>query len=62
VRYFSDGMAVGRESFVESVFAVMREAFTAGRVTGARRMAGGGWEGLRAARALRVKPVDPGDP
>ena len=61
VRYFSDGMAVGRESFVESVFAAMRDAFTSGRKTGARRMSGGDWGELRIARALRVKPVDPGD-
>ncbi len=62
VRYFSDGFAVGRETFVESVFALMRERFTAGRDSGARRMIGGEWEGLRVVRALRVKPVDPGDP
>ena len=60
VRYFSDGLAVGRESFVESVFAVMREAFTPQRKTGSRRMIGSGWGELRSARALRVKPVDPG--
>lgn len=62
VRYFSDGLAVGRESFVESVFAVMREAFSEQRKGGARKMIGGEWDGLRVARALRVKPIDPGDP
>jgi putative transposase len=60
VRYFSAGMAVGRESFVESFFAVMREKFTTARESGARRMRGGEWGELRVARALRVKPVDPG--
>ncbi|MFT4547468.1 MAG: putative transposase, partial [Verrucomicrobiales bacterium] len=60
LRYFSDGMAVGRESFVESVFAVMRDVFAEKRETGARKMRGGEWEDLRVARALRVKPVDPG--
>ncbi|MCP4239001.1 MAG: chemotaxis protein CheW [bacterium] len=60
VRYFSHGMAVGREGFVESVFTLVREAFTSGRKTGARKMVGGDWDGLCAARALRVKPVDPG--
>ena len=62
VRYLSDGMAIGRAAFVESVFAAMREAFTSGRQTGARKMVGGEWGELRVARALRVKPVDPGDP
>ncbi len=60
VRYFSHGMAVGREGFVELVFSPMREAFTSERKTGARKMVGGDWDGLCAARALRVKPVDPG--
>ena len=64
VRYFTAGLAVGRESFVDSVFAAFREHFTLGRVTGARRMRSGGgeagWGELRVARALRVKPVDPG--
>ena len=62
VRYFSDGLVVGRESFVESVFAVLRDVFTTGRESGARRMVGGGWGELKVARALRVKPVDAGDP
>ncbi len=62
VRYFSDGFAVGREAFIESIFTTLREAFTTGRETGSRRMAGGDWDQLRVARALRVKPIDPGDP
>ncbi|MFT4547715.1 MAG: putative transposase [Verrucomicrobiales bacterium] len=62
VRYFSDGLAVGRESFVESVFAICREVFTPERKSGARKMSGGDWDGLRSARALRVKPVVPSDP
>ena len=60
VRDFSDGLAVGREGFLESVFALVREAFSSERETGARKMAGGDWDGLCAARALRVKPIDPG--
>ena len=61
VRYFSDGMAVGSESFIESVFAVLRDSFGAKRESGARRMRGGaGWDGMRAARALKVEPVAPG--
>jgi putative transposase len=60
VRYFSDGLAVGRESFIESVFAVLREVFTADRKTASRSMAGGGWDDFKAARALKIKPIDPG--
>ncbi len=62
LRYFCDGLAVGRGPFVESVFAALRDHFTAGRETGARRMVGGEWEELQVMRALRVKPIDPGDP
>ncbi|MFT4546301.1 MAG: putative transposase [Verrucomicrobiales bacterium] len=62
VRYFSDGLAVGSESFLESVFSALGEFFSARRETCSRKMAGGTWEGLRVARALRVKPVDPGYP
>ncbi|MFT5855425.1 MAG: putative transposase, partial [Verrucomicrobiales bacterium] len=60
VRYLGDGVAVGREAFLESVFGVLRERFTEGRESGARRMRGGeGWGELRTLRALRVNPVEP---
>ena len=62
VRYMSDGMVLGSAAFVDSVFAEKREAFASSRTSGARRMGGGEWGGLRVARALRVKPIDPGDP
>jgi putative transposase len=60
IRYFSDGFAVGRESFVDSVIQALRASFAAGRKVGARRMVGGDWDGMRSARALRVDPIDPG--
>ncbi|MFT4548020.1 MAG: putative transposase [Pseudoalteromonas tetraodonis] len=60
VRYFSDGLAIGSESFVESVFAVLNDVFTDDRKTGSRHMVGGEWDGLKSARALRIKPIDPG--
>ena len=60
VRYLGDGVAVGREAFLESVFGVLRERFSEGRESGARRMRGGeGWGELRTLRALRVNPVEP---
>ena len=58
IRYFSDGLAVGRGTFIESVFAAARQAFTQARTTGARRMRGGDWEEMRAARDLRVRPIE----
>ena len=60
VRYFTAGMAVGREEFIDSLFAALRECFSASRETGARKMRGGEWDDLRVARALKVKPIDPG--
>ena len=57
LRYFSEGMAIGTAGFVERVFQLERGLFSASRETGARRMKGGDWEGLRVARALAVEPV-----
>ena len=61
VRYFSDGMALGSESFLELFFAGLREFFSERRHSGARKMSGGDWDGLCSARALRERPIDPGD-
>ena len=60
VRYFSDGLAIGSESFVDRFFATRRDLFGSRRETGARRMCGGDWDGLRVARALRVDPISLG--
>ena len=57
LRYFSEGMAIGSATFVEQFFNAKRGSFSATRKTGARRMKGGDWEGLRVARALAVEPV-----
>ena len=59
VRYLTDGLAIGSAGFIQRVFASTREAFSAGRQTGARRMVGGDWGELRTARALRVAPISP---
>jgi len=40
VRYFSDGMALGSQGFVDSLFAATRERFSAKRTSGARRLRG----------------------
>jgi len=57
VRYFSDGVALGSKAYVEDVFIRYRRHFSARRKTGARRMAGGDWEGLCSLRRLRVNVI-----
>jgi hypothetical protein len=57
VRYFTDGMALGSQAFVDGVFAGNRRLFGPKRKDGARRMRFGDWGGLRVARALRVDAV-----
>ncbi|MGI9240614.1 MAG: transposase [Verrucomicrobiales bacterium] len=64
VRYFSDGVVIGSEGFVEDFFAARREIFSKGRLTGARRLRGQAWGDLRVVRdlgvALVVPPIDSG--
>ena len=57
VRYFTDGMAVGRKAFVDAVFERNRRFFGPRRKDGARRMRFADWGDLRTVRALRVAPV-----
>ena len=57
VRYFSDGVAIGTEGFVEGFFRARRGMFGEQRETGARRMRGGAWGDLRSMRALGVRPI-----
>ena len=59
VRYFTDGLVVGSESFIEEFFAARREIFSVSRRSGARRLKGGDWGDLRSARDLSVEPVVP---
>ena len=59
VRYFTDGLVIGRAGFVESFFHARGELFGARRTSGARRMVGGDWQGLCSARALSVEPLAP---
>jgi len=44
VRYFSDGMTVGKRAFVEEVFKKARHRFGEKRKSGARPMRGVGWQ------------------
>ena len=61
VRYFTDGLALGSRDFVERVFQARRGLFSDSRQSGARRLRGGGWDGLHGARALRVNVIRPPD-
>ena len=53
VRYFSDGLVLGSEAFVESTFKRYRDQFGLKRKTGAREMKYGQWNGLSTMRDLR---------
>jgi putative transposase len=59
VRHFTDGLVIGSESFVEAFFRARRETFSSRRKTGARKLRGGDWGGLRSARALSRDPITP---
>ncbi len=52
VRYFNDGVALGSRLFVEEVFENNRLLFGECRKNGARKMRGGGWDGLYSLRNL----------
>lgn len=54
VRYFTDGLVLGRKVFVEEAFQRHRGHFSLKRKDGARAMKGAEWGDLFAARALRV--------
>lgn len=53
VRYFSDGLVLGSQAFVEGTFARYRQRFGLRRKTGARPMKYGQWNGLSTMRDLR---------
>jgi putative transposase len=57
VRYFTDGAVIGSAEFVEGVFGRLRAEGRTGpkRTSGARRMRGADFGGLRVLRDLRVR-------
>lgn len=58
VRYFSDGVVLGSQNYVNEVFAEFRERFGAGRKTGARPLRGlAALAHLATLRDLRVNAV-----
>ncbi|MEK7996000.1 MAG: chemotaxis protein CheW, partial [Planctomycetota bacterium] len=57
VRYFTDGMVMGSQEYVEKVFQKHRQSFGAKRQTGARAMRWSDWQGLCTMRDLKRQVV-----
>jgi hypothetical protein len=57
IRYFSDGLALGSQPFLEAVFQRYRGHFGPNRKTGTRPMRFGEWGALGTLRDLRLQPV-----
>ncbi len=57
VRYFTDGVVLGSQEFVDDFFDGRREAFGETRRSGGRRMKGAEWGGLRVLRDLKDRVV-----
>jgi REP element-mobilizing transposase RayT len=57
IRYFSDGVVLGSQAYVNEVFAEFRDRFGKRRSSGARRMGGLPFGGLFTLRDLRVLAV-----
>ena len=50
VRYFSDGVVLGSQEFVQHQFELIRDQLGPGRKSGPRQMRGGDWGGLTVLR------------
>ena len=59
VRYFTDGVVLGSQAFVDGFFERQREMFGDRRTSGGRRMKGAQWGGLRVLRQLKEDVVVP---
>ena len=57
VRYFSDGLVLGSQAFVDSIFDRYRSQFGPNRKSGARPLRFGDWPGLCSLRDLRLLPI-----
>ena len=57
VRYFSDGLVLGSQVFVDSIFDRYRSQFGPNRKSGARPLRFGDWPGLCSLRDLRLLPI-----
>lgn len=61
VRYFSDGAVLGSAAFVDAAAECLKARGGVGpnRKSGARRMRGADWGGIRVLRALELRVFDP---
>ena len=57
VRYFSDGVVLGSQAFVEDIFEKYRDEFGLKRKNGARKPRYGDWGELHTMRDLKLSPV-----
>ena len=57
IRYFSDGLALGSQAFLEQIFQRYRGHFGPNRQSGARVMQHGDWGPLCTMRSLRLQAV-----
>jgi hypothetical protein len=57
VRYFSDGVVLGSQVFVEDIFQKHKDQFGLKRKTGARKPRYGGLGDIYTLRGLRKNPV-----
>lgn len=57
VRYFTDGVALGSQEFVDQFFEERPGEFGSRRKDGGRKMQGAKWGDLRALRDLRIDPL-----
>ena len=58
VRYFTCGVVLGSQEFVDSFFQRQRDGFGERRQSGARKMKLADWGGLRVLRDLRIGAVE----
>jgi putative transposase len=58
VRYFTDGVVLGSEEYVDGFFEERREYFGPRRKTGARKMRGADWGKVTVLRDLQERAVD----
>ncbi len=59
VRYFTDGVVLGSQSFVDGFFEKRRSYFGVRRKDGGRRMRGAEWGAVRVLRDLKEDVIGP---
>jgi hypothetical protein len=57
IRYFTDGVVLGTQEYVEQMWRQFRKECSPKRKTGARKMKGGDWDGLMTMRDLQKEVI-----